>query len=65
MTATLQAHGNAIGMSTLSAALGVPRSSAYRWLRPPAPPRLSRATVAVAQWRSGAVAQWQEVLFVW
>ena len=41
MTATLQAHGNAIGMSTLSAALGVPRSSAYRWLRPPAPPLAS------------------------
>ncbi len=41
MTATLQTHGNAIGMSTLSGALGVPRSSAYRWLRPPAPPLAS------------------------
>ena len=39
MTATLQAHGNEMGMATLRAALGVPRSSAYRWLRPPARPQ--------------------------
>lgn len=35
MTATLQAHGDTLGVPALSAALGVPRSSAYRWRRPP------------------------------
>lgn len=37
MTATLQTHGKTLGVATLRAALGVPRSSAYRWRRPPAP----------------------------
>jgi len=39
MTATLQAHGPTCGVAPLSAALGVPRSSAYRWCRPLAPSR--------------------------
>ena len=34
MTATLQAHGPTCGVARLSTALGVPRSSAYRWCRP-------------------------------
>ena len=46
MTATLQTHGDTLGVTTLSAALGVPRSSAYRWRRPPAPPRVSDAPVS-------------------
>ena len=37
MTATLQTHGTTVGVATLRAALGVPRSSAYRWRRPAAP----------------------------
>ena len=37
MTATLHTHGPTVGVSALSAALGVPRSSAYRWRRPRAP----------------------------
>lgn len=49
MTATLQTHGATFGVSTLSAALGVPRSSAYRWRRPPAPPRVARDDAAVAR----------------
>lgn len=32
----LETHGDALGMAALSKALGVPRSSAYRWRRPSA-----------------------------
>ena len=41
MTATLEAHGTTVGVATLRAALGVPRSSAYRWRRPAASPVVS------------------------
>ena len=41
MTATLETHGATFGVATLSAALGVPRSSAYRWRRPAAAPVVS------------------------
>ncbi len=36
MMATLHAHGPTCVVARLSAALGVPQSSAYRWRRPPA-----------------------------
>ena len=38
MTETLQTHGETLGVARVSAALGVPRASAYRWRTPPAPP---------------------------
>lgn len=34
MTATLAAHSETLGIATLSAALGVPRATAYRWQQP-------------------------------
>ena len=39
MTETLQQHGETLGVARVSAALGVPRASAYRWSKPPAPLR--------------------------
>gem|GEM_PF-6879540 len=39
MTETLHAHGATLGVGRVSAALGVPRASAYRWRQPPALPR--------------------------
>lgn len=49
MTATLHTHGPTVGVSALSAALGVPRSSAYRWRRPPAPPPVAGEEATVAR----------------
>lgn len=49
MTATLHTHGTTVGVSALSAALGVPRSSAYRWRRPPAPPPVAGEAMVVAR----------------
>ena len=39
MTDTLPQHGETLGVARVSAALGVPRASAYRWSKPPAPLR--------------------------
>ncbi len=48
-TATLHAHGTTFGVSALSVALGVPRSSAYRWRRPRAPSPRALSPTAQAQ----------------
>lgn len=47
MTAALHAHGATLGVGRMSAALGVPRASAYRWHRPAAPPRERDGAVIV------------------
>ena len=39
MTDTLRAHGDTLGVARVSAVLGVPRASAYRWRTPRALPR--------------------------
>lgn len=41
MTTVLTTHDEALGIPALSAALGVPRATAYRWRRPP---RAERST---------------------
>lgn len=45
MTAMLQEHDPTCGVARLSAALGVPRSSAYRWRRPAVRPIANSTTV--------------------